>query len=105
MLGRTCLKDKRREVRAPSLILLKLMNRFFYSLSLLLWAIFFTIPSAAHATKYSGGTIEIYLSQQQRINWSEMLAEAMDKYGAGLEPRCQIALIVMYMHVVQVRQN
>lgn len=59
------------------------MNRLFYSLSLLLLAIFFTIPSAAHATKYSGGTIEIYLSQQQRINLSEMLAEAMDKYGAG----------------------
>ena len=60
------------------------MNRLFYSLSLLLLAIFLTtIPSAAHATKYSGGTIEIYLSQQQRINLSEMLAEAMDKYGAG----------------------
>ena len=59
------------------------MNRPFYSLSLFLLTLLFVIPSTAHATKYSGGTIELYLTQQQRVNLSEMLAEAMNQFGAG----------------------
>ena len=55
----------------------------FYSLSLLVLTILLLNSSPAYATRYSGGEINLYVSEQQRIDLSEMLAEAMNKYGAG----------------------
>ena len=59
------------------------MKRLFNSLSLLLLTILLINPSLVYATRYNCGQIDLYVSQQQKVDLSAALAEAMDKYGAG----------------------